>query len=173
MDQRVVSILLALALMHCLLGGGRAVLAQPPQGPGDMPTLYEEDPYNPVKRRLARHRVHLRHCTISYRGVVNGYAVKSGHREFIILNQNPRLLERLEELGKGVTVQGRTTEPLNPYYDTYYLVVQRIDNREYDGKVGPCMPREPTTAEKRYWQQYGKLPPETQRMMDYIARANP
>lgn len=156
-------------LMASLMGGGREVPAQNLGVPGDMPTLYEEDPYNPVMRRLARHRVKLRNCTIGYRGVINGYYLKSGHREFVILNQNPKCLAGLENQGKIVTVEGRTTESLTPYYDIYYLVIHQIDGRGYQGRVGPCVPREPTTAEIRYWQQYRRLPPGTQKFMDYLA----
>jgi hypothetical protein len=130
-----------------------------------MPILYKEIPRYAFAKQRARHRVALPQATLEYRR--GGYYVASGDREFLILNQNPVCLKRF--LGKPVAVHGRTTENLAPWHRLYFLVIDRINGMSYDGRVGPWAMRDPTDEEIRYWNRNHRLPPATQKFMEYLA----
>jgi hypothetical protein len=102
-------------------GGTSRVVAQTYMVPADMPTLYEDDPFNETMRRQARFRVKLPNCIVGDQGVRLGYYLKCKHRQFTILNQNPRWLANLEYSGKPVTVEGRLTDNLTAFFDNYYI----------------------------------------------------
>jgi hypothetical protein len=146
-----------------------ALLAAESRPPRDIPTLYEDDPYNEILRRKAKHRVKLTNCVVAEQGGINGYFLKYGVKRFVILNQNPDWLKDLEYYGKPVTVEGRVSDTYKSYYDLYFIVIDKIDGRPYDGKVGPLLERQPTKAEVQYWRDHGQLPPATQKMLDYLS----
>jgi hypothetical protein len=156
---------LALMLAIILVGGGNRLQAQVLAVPGNMPILYQEIPEYVNVRSRARHKIKLSQCTIALRE--DGYYIMSGDREFVILNQNPACLKRFA--GKMVTVHGRTTESVVPWFRLYFVVVDDINGMKYDGKVGPWAMREPTDAEIRYWNLHKRLPPATQKFMAYLA----
>lgn len=154
-------------------GGASRAGAQTYAVPADMPTLYEDDPYNATMRRQARYRVKLPNCIVGDQGVRLGYYLKCGHRQFTILNQDLRWLANLAYNGKPVRVEGRVTDNVTGFYDYYYIVIDKIDGQRYAGEVGPCLERQPTKAEIQYWQNHQQLPPATQKMMNYLSGSRP
>lgn len=155
----------ALVLAIILIGGGRRLQAQVLAVPANMPILYKEIPEYVNERSRARYKIKLSQCQITFRE--NGYSITSGDREFVILNQNPACLKRFA--GKTVAVQGRTTESVVPWFSLYFVVVDGINGMKYDGKIGPRVMREPTDEEIRSWNLHKRLPPATQKFMDYLA----
>jgi hypothetical protein len=148
-----------------LMDGGRTLLAQTLAVPDSMPILYKEIPHYAFAAKRARYRVKLPQSALEYRK--DGYRLISGDREFVILNQNPACLKRFA--GKMLTVSGKTTESVVPWHRLYFLVIDEINGMRYDGKVGPWVMREPTDEEICYWSRNHKLPPATQKFMDYLA----
>jgi hypothetical protein len=158
-----------LMLVIILVGGGSRLQAQVLAVPVNMPILYKEIPEYVKERSRARYKIKLSQCTIAFRE--DGYYIMSGEREFVILNQNPACLKRFA--GKMVAVQGRTTESVVPWFSLYFVVVDDINGRKYDGKVGPWLMREPTDEEIRYWNLHKRLPPATEKFMAYLALPKP
>lgn len=159
----------ALVLAIILVGGSGRPEAQTLAVPQNMPILYKEIPVYASARPRARYPVKLPRCAIEYRK--DGYYLISGNREFVILNQNPACLKRFA--GKMVAVQGKTTERPAPWCRLYFVVIDTIDGRKYEGKVGPWMVREPTDEEICYWNLHKQLPPATQKFLDYLALPRP
>lgn len=153
-----------IVLTIMLLGGASRLQAQALAAPGNMPILYQEIPGYAEMKPQARYKINLSKCTIAYKA--DGYYLISGDREFVILNQNPACLKRFT--GKTVAVRGRTTENVVLWCRLYFVVVDEIDGRGYEGKVTPWMMRKPTDKEIRYWNLHAQLPPATQRFMVYL-----
>lgn len=154
-----------LVLAVILLGGAGRLQAQSLAVPGNMPILYQEIPEYVKLKPRARHKVNLAKCIIEPR--TEGYYLVSGDREFVILNQNPACLKRYA--GKSVAVRGRTTENPVTWFQSYFIVIDEIDGKRYEGKVTPWVMREPTDEEIRYWCLHKQLPPATQKFMTYLA----
>jgi hypothetical protein len=72
-----------------------------------------------------------------------------------------------------VAIHGKTTESVVPWCRIYFAVIDEIDGKRYDGKVGPWIMREPTDEEVCSWSLHRQLPPATQKFMDYLALPKP
>lgn len=155
----------AMLLLAILLGSNDRLQAQTLVVPGAMPMLYKEIPEYVLAKKRAHYQVRLPQGTVEFRG--DGYYITSGINEFVILNQNPACLKRFN--GKTVAVQGRVTEKVVPWNRLYFIVVDKINNQSYAGKVAPWMLREPTDEEICYWNVHKQLPPKTQKFMDYLS----
>lgn len=155
----------AIVLAIILMTGGTRLQAQVLAVPGSMPILYREIPEYVKMKPRARYKLNLPQCTIDFK--TDGYYLISGDREFAILNQNPACLKRFA--GKMVAVRGRTTESVVSWHRLYFVVIDEIDGRKYEGKVAPWVMREPTDEEIRYWNLHKQLPPATQKFMAYLA----
>lgn len=166
MAKRPIYLAAVLVLACSLMPGGRSLLAQTLATPGDMPIIYREIPGNGLAKKRARHRVKLTGCTLAYQGVKGGYTLIKGGQEFVILNQNPACLKRFA--GKTLTITGKTTESVVPWFNLYFLVIDKINGMQYSGKVGPWVMREPTDEEIRFWNLHKRLPPATQNFMAYL-----
>jgi hypothetical protein len=151
------------------ISSGSRLEAQVLAIPANMPILYEEIPEYVLARSRARYKLELPQCTIESRG--GGYAITSGDREFIILNQNPACLKRF--VGKMSVVQGRTTENVVSWNRLYFVVIDAINGMRYEGRVAPWMMREPTDEEICYWNLHQQLPPATQKFLNYLALQKP
>jgi hypothetical protein len=154
---------LTFMLTIIFLAGGAPLEAQTLAVPPGMPTLYKEIPSYVLARSRARHQIHLQ-GTIEYKG--DGYHLIRGGQDFVILNQNPVCLRGVA--GKMVEVQGKTTERVAPWFRLYFLMVDTIDGKKYDGKVGPWMRRAPTEKEICYWKLHKQLPPATRKFRAYL-----
>jgi hypothetical protein len=66
--------------------------------------------------------------TIDYNERLGGYFIRGVEPggEFYIVNQNPAVLKKLNESGKTVTIQGRSTEQGAEYY-----FIEKIDGKKY------------------------------------------
>jgi len=69
--------------------------------------------------------------TIDYNERLGGYFIRGVEPggEFFIVNQNPKVLKKLKESGKTVTIQGRTEKQGAEYFS-----IQKIDGKKYSGK---------------------------------------
>lgn len=154
---------IALALAIMVMGG--RLQAQTLAVPGNMPIVYKEIPGYAQAKQRARYKIKLPQCTIEYRG--DGYCLTSDDREFVILNQNPACLKRFA--GKTVAVHGKTTENVVPWFRVYFIVIDEINGKRYEGKVSPWVMREPTDEEIRSWNLHRQLPSATQKFLTYLA----
>ncbi|MFZ5448259.1 MAG: hypothetical protein ACOZFS_06435 [Thermodesulfobacteriota bacterium] len=157
--------IIAAGVALILMGAHGRLQAQTLAAPCDMPVLYKEIPGYVLARQRARYKINLPQCIIEYRG--DGYYLISGEHEFVILNQNPAHLKGL--LGKMVAVKGKTTENVVPWHRVYFVAIDEINGIKYQGQVSPWVMREPMDKEIRFWNLHKKLPPATQKFMDYLA----
>ncbi len=71
--------------------------------------------------------------TIDYMERLGGYFIRgeNPYFEYIIVNQNPKVLKTLKESGKKVTIQGYTANQ-----GAEYFFIQKIDGKKFKGATG-------------------------------------
>jgi hypothetical protein len=101
---------------------------------------YGPDLDTPAKLRTATQPVTLK-ARIGYSPRHGGYYVMNNPRlesgNKAILNQNYKVLKRLERRGRAVTIQGRV-DPTNLL--ATFIVIDRINGKPYHGSHAPLAP---------------------------------
>jgi hypothetical protein len=72
--------------------------------------------------------------TVDYNERLGGYFIRGEEPggEFFIVNQNPKVLKKLKESGKTVTIEGHTTKS-----GAEYFFIEKIDGKKYSAAKDP------------------------------------